>query len=140
MSYVSEINVNGSSHKVGSMLYGTCATAANKAAKVVTLSDFSKLVPGVTIHVKFTYSNTAAEPTLNVNGTGAITIYRYAEVRPGTSVETSWNAGAVISFTYDGFVWMMNDWINTLPSIVYSQYDLVAENYPVGTIWFKPKG
>ena len=113
MGYLGIVNIDGTSHKVGSTLFGTCATAAGTAAKVVTCSDFTELPTGVTIHVKFTYSNTAANPTLNINSKGAKAIYRYGTTVPGTSAETSWNAGAVISFTYDGSSFMMNDWVNT---------------------------
>ena len=113
MGYLGIVNIDGTSHKVGSTLFGTCATEAATAAKVVTCSDFTELPTGVTIHVKFTYSNTAANPTLNINSKGAKPIYRYGTTTPGTSAETSWNAGAVISFTYDGSSFMMNDWVNT---------------------------
>lgn len=112
-SYVGQINSGGSNLPVASTLYGTCETAANTAAKVVTCANFDKLLTGVTIHVKFTNSNTVANPTLNVNSTGAKSIYRYGTTTPGTAASSSWNAGAVVSFTYDGSAWQMNDWVNT---------------------------
>lgn len=113
MSYVGKVTAGGSTHLVGSTLYGTCATATGTAAKVVTCANFDQLIEGVTIHVKFTYSNTAANPTLNVNSTGAKNIYRYGTTAPSTSAATSWNAGSVVAFTYDGTYWQMNDWLNT---------------------------
>ena len=87
--------------RAGDLRYGTCDTAAATAAKVVTLSGFT-LVTGATIHVKFTNSNTVANPTLNVNSTGAKSIMRYGTTAVSTSTDTSWLAGAVVSFTYDG--------------------------------------
>ena len=54
--------------------YGTCSTAAATAAKTVSLSGFS-LFTGVTVAVMFSNGNTAANPTLNINSTGAKTIY-----------------------------------------------------------------
>lgn len=111
-SYVGKVTVDGTSYPVGSTLYGTCATAAGTVAKVVTCANFDTLQTGVTIHVKFTYSNTVANPTLNVNSTGAKSIKRYGTTAPSTSAASSWNAGAVVSFTYDGDYWQMNDWIN----------------------------
>lgn len=95
--------------------YGTCATGASTAAKAVTCTEFGNgnLVAGTTIRVKFTYSNTASNPTLSVNGGTATTIYRYGTTAPSTSTDTSWNAGAVVSFTHDGSSWIMNDWINS---------------------------
>ena len=57
--------------------YATCDTAAATVAKVATTnpgSNFS-LETGARITVKFTVTNTAANPTLNVNSTGAKAIY-----------------------------------------------------------------
>lgn len=112
MSYVGKIkDPNETTHLVGSTLYGTCATAAGTAAKVVTCTDFDKLITGVTIHVKFTNSNSAANSTLNVNSTGAKNIIAGTSVTPGSGSDESWASGAVVSFTYDGTSWVMNDYI-----------------------------
>lgn len=99
MSYIAGINMNGNNNLIGSTLYGTCNTAADVAGKVVLLNDFDRLVTGVTIHVEFNESNTAENPTLNVNSTGAVNI--------GGS--TTWAPKSVVSFTYNGNSWMMND-------------------------------
>ena len=99
---------NGTNYALGSTAYGYCETAAATAAKVVDMTGFT-LVTGATIHVKMKYSNTVANPTLNVNSTGAKSIKRYGTTAPSTSAITSWNAEAVVSFTYDGTYWMMND-------------------------------
>ncbi len=89
---------NGIKGADGSMIYATCATAANVAAKVATtVGDVTfVLKTNVTVTVKFTYANTAANPTLNINGTGAKQILLFSQ----NSVY--WNAGACITFTYDG--------------------------------------
>ena len=92
--------------------YGTCETAAGTAAKVVDCDDFDQLIAGTTIYVKFTNSNSVASPTLNVNDSGAINIYRYGTTAPSTNAKTSWEAGSIISFTYDGTSWIMNNWLN----------------------------
>lgn len=120
MGYVGKVTAGGSTHLVGSTLYGTCSTAANTAAKVVTCSDFTTLITGVTIHVKFTNANTVASPTLNVNSTGAKNIYRYGTTAPSTSAATSWQAGSVVSFTYDGSYWQMNGWLNDNTNTTYT--------------------
>jgi len=110
MSFAAQIETgDGSISPIGSTLYGICSTAAATAAKVVTLSDFDTLLTGVTIHVKFIYSNTANSPTLNVNSTGDIAIYTYGTTSPGKTVASSWAANAVVSLTYDGTYWRIND-------------------------------
>lgn len=81
--------------------YGTCATAAATVAKVVTCSDFV-LETGATIAVKFTYYNTGASPTLNVNSTGAIAIKQYGSTAASTYM---WRSGEVVLFVYNGSYW-----------------------------------
>lgn len=114
MSYVGRIRktTSGAWQPVGSTLYGTCGTAAGTAAKVVTCDNFDALITGVTIHVKMTNANTAASPTLNVNGTGAKSVRFISGI-----AECYWSAGEVISFTYDGTNWLAND----STQIVYDQ-------------------
>ena len=107
MSYIGKLKVGSTTYEVGSTLLLTCGTAANTAAKTVTSSGFT-LETGVTVHVKFTYSNTAANPTLNINSTGAKSIKSYGTTAVGTAEYTSWPAGAVVTLTYDGTNWVMN--------------------------------
>ena len=77
--------------------FGTCATEAATAAKVVTLAGFT-LVAGARVAVKFTVTNTAANPTLNVNGSGAKPVfYRGAAIATGYLA-----AKRVYEFVYDG--------------------------------------
>lgn len=102
----------GNTHLVASTAYATCDTAAATVAKVATIQDSQAftLMTGVTIHVKFTNSNTAANPTLNVNSTGAKAIKMYGTTAVGTATTTSWFAGEIVSFTYDGTNWLLNDY------------------------------
>lgn len=78
--------------------YGTSSTAASTIAKVATRSGFV-LGTGAHVAVKFTNSNTATSPTLNVNSTGAKPIFQN-----GTAGAT-WSAGEVVEFVYDGTNW-----------------------------------
>lgn len=94
-------------------LYGTCTTAAKTAAKTTTISGVTELTTGLTIHVRFTNANGVANPTLKVNSLDAKGIVRYGTTVPSTSAASSWNAGSVVSLTYDGTYWVMNDWNNT---------------------------
>ena len=99
-------------YSIASSAYGYCETAAATAAKVVDMTGF-ELKKGVTIFVKFKNANSVANPTLNVNGTGAKVIYRYGTTRPSTNTSTNgWPAGAVLAFTYDGSGWQEHYWYN----------------------------
>lgn len=85
--------------------YGTCDTVASTAAKTVSLSNYA-LATGSRIVVKFTVTNTAANPTLNVNNTGAKPIvYRGSAISAGYLA-----ANRVYEFVYDGTNWnLMGD-------------------------------
>ena len=126
MGYVGKVTAGGVTNLVGSTLYGTCATAAGTAAKAVTCADFDHLLTGVTVHVKFTNSNTAASPTLNVNSTGAKPLCRYGTTRAGGTEASSWKAGAVVSVTYDGTSWVLDDFNPVHPA-------MTAEEIEAGT-------
>jgi len=94
--------------------YGVCGTAAATAAKTVTVDDGFALTAGAQVTVKFTYANSVASPTLNVNGTGAKPIYRYGTTVASTGTTTTgWVAGAIQTFTYDGTGWIRDYWSNT---------------------------
>ena len=101
--------------------YGTCNTESSNAKKIVELADETgfELTVGVVIAVKFEESNGASNPTLNVNGTGEKSIYRYyvsseSNAPISTSQTTSgWRAGAVQLFIYDGTGWVRDFWENS---------------------------
>ena len=112
MGYVSKIKVGSATHPVASSLYGICTTAAGEEVKAVSCADFDQLIEGVTIHVKFLHTNSAANPKLNVNSLGVKSIYRYGASAPGVDTANSWQAGSVVAFTYDGEAWQMNGWLN----------------------------
>ena len=57
----------------GGTYYGGCATSGDIVEKIVDLPGFVRRV-GVIVGVRFTRNNTAANPTLNVNNTGAASI------------------------------------------------------------------
>ena len=84
------------------MHYGTCSTAAATAAKVVACTGF-KLVTGARIIVKFAVTNTADNPTLNVNSSGAKAIqYRGAAINAGYLA-----ANRTLEFVYDGSAYQL---------------------------------
>ena len=83
--------------------YGTCDTTASTAVKVVSCSDFV-LTEGAIIGVFFSASagNTATTPTLNVNSTGAKSIYIGANTPNSTTNVLRWSGSTMIYFMYDG--------------------------------------
>ncbi len=116
--------------------YGTCSTAAATAEKTVECTGFG-LTFGAEITVKFTVTNTAANPTLNVGGTGAKPIfYRGAAIPAGYLA-----ANRTYIFRYNGTQWELVGDINTdttynlatesTRGLVKIGYTANGKNYPV---------
>ena len=81
-----------------SVPFGVCTTASSTSAKVAALADSVPdftLVSGREIVVYFAEANTAANPSLNFEGTGAIPIYS-----PNGSPVGSWLAGVWLQLKY----------------------------------------
>ena len=87
------------------VFYGTCATGASTAAKVIVCEDFtsSDLVAGTRLTVLFTNGNSFnGTSTLNVNNTGAKNIYYNGTT---TNARYMWVAGESVEFVYNGTQW-----------------------------------
>ena len=120
---IGKVTAGGGTHLVTNTFYGTCDTAAATAAKIVKLVDTSPnaatLITGMLLCVKFTYANGVASPTLTIQTSGgtqliaAKSIMRYGTTAPSTNAATSWTAGAVVPFIYDGTNWIeASSWDN----------------------------
>lgn len=106
------VNFNGTADVTH---FATCSTAAGTAAKTVDVTGFN-LVSGARVTIKFTVTNTAANPTLNVNGTGAKTIkYRGSAIPAGYLA-----ANRVYEFVYDGTDYLFMGDINTDTNTTYT--------------------
>lgn len=118
---IGKVTAGGGTHLVTSTFYGTCTTAANVAAKIVKLADATPdsatLITGMLLAVRFTNANSVANPSLtiqrNANTTnliGAKPIVTHGSTTAGTTIGTSWRAGAVILFVFDGTNWVITDY------------------------------
>lgn len=110
---IEKVQIGNTAHSIASTAYGVCDTTSGVTEKTVAMTGFV-LYEGVTVHVKFLNTNSVASPTLNVNGTGAKEIKLYGTTAAGTNAEREgWQAGAVVSFTYDGTYWIRDQGYNT---------------------------
>lgn len=118
------INFNGEENVVH---YTTCSTAAATAAKVVTLDNFV-LITGAKLYIRFTVTNTAASPTLNVNSTGAKPIqYRNAAISARYLA-----ANRTYCFIYDGYSYELVGDINIDTNTKVTQTVTTTNNeYPI---------
>ena len=120
--------------------YGTCSTAAETAAKVVSLPGFA-LATGAEVTVRFTVTNTASSPTLNINGTGAKPIqYRNAAIAAGYLA-----ANRTYRFVYDGTYWQivgdviaeLQAQIDALAQQLASPWDCIPVGIPIPVVGVK---
>lgn len=115
-SVINKINTGSTEYAIASTAYATSSTAASTAAKVAYILGTSAtsgftLTTGVTVYVKFTNTNTAANPTLNINSCGA-----KAMKRNGAAITSGeLQANCVYAFLYDGTYWQL---VNGGPAVV----------------------
>lgn len=82
--------------------YGTCSTSGSTNAKTCSITGFS-LVTGARVIIRFSYANTAENPTLNVSSTGAKSI-RYR----GSAIPTDYiKQYDLLEFVYNGSYWYL---------------------------------
>lgn len=120
--------------------YATSSTGASTTAKTATVSRGTfTLVAGAKVTVKFTYTNTASAPTLNVGSTGAKNIKYIDSDGTVTTPTTWWGAGEVVTFVYDGTQWLMMPTISMIPSLpvvgTMSKSDLYSTTEKVVGMW-----
>ena len=107
---INQIKYDGVEYAIAASAYATCDTASAtqaKVASIVTDDDTSNngftLIKGVSIQVFFTNTNTAASPTLNVQSSGAKSIFY-----KGAAVPTNFlKASRTYTFIYNGTNWVV---------------------------------
>lgn len=82
--------------------YATCSTSAGTTAKTASITGFT-LATGARVFIKFSYTNTATAPTLNISSTGAKNI-KHKNANPIPSLLL---ANGVYEFVYDGSYWQL---------------------------------
>lgn len=92
--------------------YGTCSTDAATAAKVITISGNTnwKLAAGSMITVKFSVTNTAQNPTFNVNSTGAKSVWYNTALITTSNLGYAGTANRPMNFVYDGTQYVFVGW------------------------------
>ncbi len=104
--------------------YGVCDTAADTAAKTATIGgSIASLDAGVRVSIKFTHTNTAANPTLSINGSRAHNI-----ICQGSPIDSS-TAGmlaGVCNLVYDGSAWNLTGYSTAGIDLSESVEDIIA--------------
>lgn len=99
--------------------YAVCQTAAATVEKAASLTNFA-LVSGARAEVMFTAGNTAVNPKLNINSTGAKDIYYQGRAIPGDKIE----ANTVYSLVYNGSVYVVVGKLgDDTPTVSFTDYE-----------------
>lgn len=113
--------------------YSTCSTAAATVAKTAALTGFV-LATGAAVMIRFAVTNTAANPTLNVNNTGAKAIrYRNAAISAGYLA-----ANRTYMFVYDGTYWQLVGDLDTNTHTVTGIKGNAEKTYRTGNVNLTP--
>lgn len=116
----------------GNTWYGTSTTTESTGAKVVTSTNFVK-TRGALVSVRFTYGNTSDTLTLNVNGTGAHTVYRGGDPVSSTN-PLKWVAYETLTFLYNGTYYY---YISSSSNVGQLESDLHASVSCTSGRWFQ---
>lgn len=123
------VNFDGSSQVVH---VGHCSTAADVAAKEVTIPGFSGNIDGAIVYIAFTNKNTApvADLTLNVSNAGACPIRFKSSTGP---IDNLWlDVGVYVPFINYGDTWFILGWPNQRTVLQYAKTSDNAE-FPILT-------
>lgn len=92
--------------------WGTCTTGAATAAKVVTVSAAQnfRLEVGAMVTFKAPNTNTAQNPTINVNSTGAKPVFFDNAVITTGNLNKAGQNGRPATYIYDGTNWVWVSW------------------------------
>ena len=92
--------------------YGTSTTGASTAAKVITVTGNTNwtLSAGSIIVVKFNATNSANNPTFNVNGTGAKNVWYNTGLITTSNLGYAGTANRPMYYVYDGTQFIFMGW------------------------------
>jgi hypothetical protein len=133
-SVINQIKVGTVEYAIAASAYAECSTAGGTAAKTATIctdddttNTAFTLIKGVSVQVKFKANNTAANPTLNINSTGAKAIYY-----KGVAVTASYlKANYVYTFVYNGTQWDLVGNVENTDAYVSQQNDTSSSDLRV---------
>lgn len=94
------------------IVYGTCSTSASTKAKVINIegNENWQLAVGSVIMVKFSSTNTASNPTFNVNDTGAKPVIYNTSTITTSSLSYAGYANRTIEYVYNGTGYVFLGW------------------------------
>ena len=102
--------------------YGSSTTGASSDAKTATIANFV-LTKGAMVAITFSYGNTSDTLSLDINGTGAKTVYK-GITAVSANHPLKWVGGETLTFIYDGEYYR---YISSSQNTVNAYGDLLGE-------------
>ena len=93
---------------------GTCPTAAATAAKAISVDSDFTLEKGREIAIKFTYTNTANNPTFSINSGTAKSVFYNTGVITTSNKDKAGTSNLYNYYIYDGTNWVWEGWSKDL--------------------------
>lgn len=92
--------------------FGTCITESSISDKIIEINANTnwKLEPGSIVSIKFHYTNTAKNPTFNVNNTGAKSVYYNTSIITTGNLAYAGYANRIATYIYDGNQFVFTGW------------------------------
>lgn len=91
--------------------FGTCDTASDMTSKIITVSDsYWDMTIGSILTVRFENTNTAENPTFNVNNAGAVPVVYDSSNITLENLSYAGYAGRYITYVYTGYSFVFVGW------------------------------
>lgn len=98
---INSLKYNSGNAFIFALPSGSCTTGGGTQTKAVTIEGISTIEEGLMVAIKFSNTNTAANPTLSINSSTASPIYYKGSAIPANAI----TAGATYQFIYNGTQW-----------------------------------
>lgn len=116
-------------------MFGVCTSSASSTAKVASINGYTE-VDGITVFLAFSNANTASNPTLNINSTGAHPIMTGSYTDPGVAGAFSTGVHAFTLVTNgNNTYWMINEGRDTVPEAPASEGAYYLRVHSGGVSW-----
>ena len=135
MANISKVTLPGGNDyyiKDSAITFCTCPTGASVAEKVVNPQNNPnfQLRQGAIIGVKFSNTNTASNVTINVNNTGAKSIWYNNAVYASTASGITGYKNRISYFMYDGTYWcLIHNGINNSNRIIKIAISIICSKH-----------
>lgn len=116
-------------------MFGVCTSSASSTTKVASINGYTE-VDGITVFLAFSNANTASNPTLNINSTGAHPIMVGSYTDPGAAGAFATGVHAFTLVNNNGTkYWIVNEGRDTVPEAPVAEGAYYLRIHSGGVSW-----